>query len=214
MINHVVCRRCFKISVHFAKKNGAGAGCSGKHTVHHKELFFRIFREKFFRNKVVIKIGYEKAHNAKNKHNSPISFNNRKTDRRNSGNNHYIEEKVACPCKKEIVGIILLNCVFLFKKTHGFFNKSCRKNTEKEVESEDERSHSRKNLAQTVHKEIGYHIGYDDKRDLNGHFINAFLHRNLVFVFDVSMSFFSGFLSDYSSSFKEIKVNNSADGSA
>ena len=212
LVNHIVCRGSFEISVDFAKKNGTGTCGSGKHSVHHKELFFGIFWEKGLCDVVVIKIGDEKTDDSEDEHYSPIFFNNGKTDSRNSGNDHYIKEKVACAGKEKVVGIVPLDKVFLFEKAHYFFYKGRGKNAQKEVEAEDERSHSGKELADSVHKEIGYHIGDYDERYLNGHFVNAFLHWNFVFAFDFFVSsVLDRFFRDDAFSFKNVKVDNAAD---
>ena len=161
---------------------------------------------------MVVKIGDEKANNSKDKHDSPILFKNGKADRRNSGNDHDIKEKVACPGEKEVVCIFLLNGLFPLEELHCFLNKGCRKNAQEEVESEDEGGHSRKNLRKHSHNEIRNHIGDNDERNLYGHFIDAFLHRD--FVVTLNFLVFSGFaclVSDDSFSLEDVEMNNAAD---
>ena len=80
LVNHVIGRRGLKITVDLTKKDRTCAGCTCKHTVHHKELFLLVVGEELLRNDSKICVGDNCAEHTKNDYDAPIALELVKSD--------------------------------------------------------------------------------------------------------------------------------------
>ena len=185
MVYHVVRRGRFEIAVDLSEQDRTGTCRAREHAVHHEKLLFAVCGEKYLCNDTIVPIGYEESRNGENDHNTPVAFQHAEADRRDSRNDHDVKEEIADACHQKVVDIIPVRQRSFFQKLQYLLDQHGTKNADQEVEAVNDGSHSGKQRAEPENDQIGEQIGDHDECDLDGHFVDAALHGDLVCGLDI-----------------------------
>ena len=214
LVNHIIGRGGLELTVDLTQQDRTRARRARQHTVHHQELLLAVIGEEFFGNDAVINVGNDETNHAQNENYAPEAFQRIQTDRRNACHNHQVEEEVADTGHEEVVSVLFTNNTLAAQEVEQNLDQRCRKNAQEEVEAVNHGSHTRQKRAQPQHKEIRHDVRNHDQRDLHGHFVKAFLHRNFEHGFHLLCLRASvGTVGDYqlAAPFCNVEVDNTAD---
>lgn len=180
LVDQVICDRRLVFGVDLAEQNHTRAGRARQHTVHGHKLLLAIAREQFLCDKAVIPIGRKQTDDAQNEQHMPILLDIIEANGGDTGNDHQVEKEAAHTVHEERIDVLLFDDIRTEQHIQGPFQDGCHQHAEQKIEAVEYRAEAGDEHAEQVHQGVRNHINAHDDGDLNGHFINAAVHGDLV----------------------------------